>query len=132
MIVMKFGGTSVARPAAIRQVGQIVKRFAGRRPVVVVSALAGVTDDLLAAAEAAARGKSAASARARRGIESRHLAAARGLGLTAKTAAALHRALAAECAELQEVLHGVYLLREPSRRSLDLVASFGERLSARL
>ncbi len=47
MIVMKFGGTSVAGAAQMRQVAQILRRFARRKPVVVVSALAGVTDELL-------------------------------------------------------------------------------------
>src|SRR2546428_12232627 len=50
MIVMKFGGTSLAGAAQIRQVGGIVKRFARSRPVVVVSAMAGVPDELIALA----------------------------------------------------------------------------------
>ncbi|HEX2220087.1 MAG TPA: lysine-sensitive aspartokinase 3 [Gemmatimonadales bacterium] len=52
MIVCKFGGTSVADGAAIRRLTSIVGARAGERPLVVVSALAGVTDGLLALAEA--------------------------------------------------------------------------------
>ena len=48
MIVAKFGGTSVADATAIRRLIEIVRGRAGARPVVVVSALAGVTDALLA------------------------------------------------------------------------------------
>src|SRR2546428_11667295 len=50
MIVMKFGGTSLAGAARIRQVGAIVRRFARSRPVIVVSAMAGVTHELIALA----------------------------------------------------------------------------------
>jgi len=55
--VLKFGGTSVADAAALQRVAAVVHRaHRSTRPVVVVSALAGVTDALLAAAEAAASG----------------------------------------------------------------------------
>jgi len=130
MIVMKFGGTSVARAGAIRQVGQIVKRFAAGRPVVVVSALAGVTDDLLALAGAAAAGRRLEVGRRLSRLEARHREVARGLGLDGKASGSLPASLAAEFAELRDILHGILLLREPSRRSLDLVVSFGERLAA--
>ena len=132
MIVMKFGGTSLARAGAIRKVGRIVRRFASRRPVVVVSALAGVTDDLLALAAVAAAGRRREVSRRLSRLAERHLAATRGLALQGKDSRSLQGAIAAEIAELREILHGILLLREPSRRSLDLVASFGERLSARL
>ena len=48
MIVSKFGGTSVADADAIRRLAAIIAARAGERPLVVVSALAGVTDALLA------------------------------------------------------------------------------------
>ena len=131
MIVMKFGGTSLARAGAIRKVGRIIRRFVSRRPVVVVSALAGVTDALLDLAALAAAGRRREVSRRLSRLADRHLAAARGLAL-AGDSRSLQGAIAAEIAELQEILHGILLLREPSRRSLDLVASFGERLSARL
>src|SRR5208282_2634625 len=50
MIVMKFGGTSVESAAAIERVAAIVKARAGRRPVVVVSAMGKTTNKLLAIA----------------------------------------------------------------------------------
>ena len=52
-IVMKFGGTSVGTPAAIRKVGAIVAAAASRRPLVVVSAMGGVTNDLYALVKSA-------------------------------------------------------------------------------
>ena len=54
MIVMKFGGTSVEDSAAIERAADIVRGRLEQRPVVVVSALAGVTDSLLAMSQAAA------------------------------------------------------------------------------
>ena len=132
MIVMKFGGTSVAGAGPIRQVGQIVKRYYDRHPVVVVSALAGVTDELIAAANAAAAGKRTDVRQRLQRLTARHDTVVRRLGLDGRAQAAVRRDIGGEFAELDEVLHGVYLLREPSRRSLDLVASFGERLASRL
>ena len=54
MIVMKFGGTSVEDAEAIARVAGIVKQRAKQKPVVVVSALGGFTDSLVAMAKAAA------------------------------------------------------------------------------
>ena len=56
MIVMKFGGSSVESAAAITRVAGIVKSKAGRKPVVVVSAMGKTTNKLLAIADAAVRG----------------------------------------------------------------------------
>ena len=57
VVVLKFGGTSVEDAAAIRRMAHIVQSRTEVRPVVVVSALAKVTDQLLSAAQAAAEGK---------------------------------------------------------------------------
>ena len=54
---MKFGGTSVEDAAAIRRLCQLVARPSAQRPVVVVSALAKVTDQLMNAGWAAAAGR---------------------------------------------------------------------------
>ena len=56
MIVMKFGGTSVEDAKAIDRVAAIVKGRLAQKPVVVVSAMAKVTDQLLAMARAAGAG----------------------------------------------------------------------------
>src|SRR6266536_1914801 len=62
-IVLKFGGTSVGDAAAFERVEGIVRSHGGARPVVVVSAMSGVTDGLLAAGRAAARDPAEALAR---------------------------------------------------------------------
>ena len=132
MIVMKFGGTSLAGAAQIRQVGGIVRRFARSRPVVVVSAMAGVTDELIALAERSVSGlPREVSGRLDR-LQRRHRREARLLGLSEGSGGRLERELEALFTELEGVCHGVLLLHELSRRSLDLISSFGERLSALL
>jgi aspartate kinase len=132
MIVMKFGGTSLKAAPQIRQVGQIVRRFASRRPVVVVSAMAGVTDDLLALAEEALSGRPSQAGRRLDALTARHRRTARGLGLRGDAAERVGREMQALFSELEGVCHGVLLLRELSKRSLDLIASFGERLSGQI
>lgn len=132
MLVMKFGGTSLAGAAEVRRVGGIVRRLAGRRPVVVVSAMAAVTDDLIALAEEAVAGSPRRVGRRLDRLRRRHRKEAALLGLGGREAGGLARAFEALFAELAEACHGVLLLRELSRRSLDLIASFGERLAGQM
>ena len=63
MIVMKFGGTSVKNAVAIERAAKIVRARLPEQPVVIVSALAGVTDQLVALGEAASLGKHAVVAK---------------------------------------------------------------------
>ena len=134
LTVLKFGGTSVADGDALQRVAQLVRRAQrGRRPVVVVSALAGVTDALLAAADAVADGT---------GEPERHRAALVALIERHKelatrlarpqAAAGVDIALARSRAEIGELLEAC--AREPERRSAlrDEIAAYGERLSAAL
>jgi len=132
MLVMKFGGTSLAGARQIRQVGGIIRRFAAQRPAVVVSAMAGVTDDLLLLAEQAVTGPPSEVSRRLDRLQARHRREARLLGLDGHEADRLSRAFDALFNEIEGVCHGVLLLRELSQRSRDLIASFGERLSAQI
>ncbi len=133
MVVMKFGGTSVGGAERIRGVAEIVAREAVRREVVVVtSAMSGVTDLLVEAANAAA-GKE----RARLGehiakLHDVHADAARGLGLEPAAKSKLGDRIAGKLALLEEILHSVYALAELTPRASDLILSFGERLSIEL
>ncbi|WP_412069560.1 bifunctional aspartate kinase/homoserine dehydrogenase I [Rubrivirga sp. IMCC43871] len=128
--VSKFGGTSVATPERIRRAVALVADAPDTgRPVVVVSALGGTTDDLLAALGAAlARSGHAALVAT---VRQRHHAAADVLATPADRAD-LGRALDARLAELTELLDGVSLLREATDRTRDAVLATGERLSAPL
>ncbi|HKC70687.1 MAG TPA: hypothetical protein VKB60_03645, partial [Terriglobales bacterium] len=72
MLVMKFGGTSVENAAAIKRAGEIVRGRLAQRPVVVVSAMAKVTDNLLAMARAAGGGDRERVLELSRGLRERH------------------------------------------------------------
>jgi aspartokinase/homoserine dehydrogenase 1 len=134
MKIAKFGGTSVGSPEAIKALVGIVRERG--QSVVVVSAFSGVTDALIATARAAAARDPSWVGRFE-AIGDRHRAA-----LSAVTGKALLGAAPASAtsvvadkvetllAELLEVLSGVKALRELSDRTLDLVMSFGERLSS--
>jgi aspartate kinase len=134
MVVQKFGGTSVADPAAIRRLIEIARTARvrdGRGPAVVVSAMSGVTDALLgvAAAAGSSRGDDALSRVEQ--LRERHLAAARDL-----VPGAHHQTLATDIADsfdqLTAVVRALGVLREVSPRTLDVVAAMGELLSSRL
>jgi len=124
MIVMKFGGSSLADVPALERVAGIVESRLARRPLVVVSAHKGVTDDLLGAARAARKGGVEAAAPFLERLRRKHAEIAAGVGLDEQVPRAL-------LDELETVIRGVDLLRELTPRTLDYVASFGERLSAR-
>ncbi|MCP5151494.1 MAG: aspartate kinase [Chromatiales bacterium] len=121
---MKFGGTSVGTPAAIRKTAEVVAAARDRKPVVVVSALSGVTNQLLAAAQDA-RARTAPARELVRPLRDRHRRVLGELGLP-------RRLVDPDLAWLEEALHGIYLLRELTPRSLDYVASFGEVMSSKV
>ena len=130
MIVAKFGGTSVGDAAAIRRTAAIVQGRLARGPVVVVSALGGTTNALLAAAELAAGGDLMRAIETVQQLRDRHLAAVAeliGTGPDADELAATESALLDELAHLVEALS---VLGHVTPRSLDAIASLGEQLSA--
>ncbi len=132
LVVMKFGGTSVQDAAAIQRTLSIVKgRYdRGLRPIVVVSAMARVTDDLLAAAAAAAEGRVDDALRIADGLRARHLETAS--ALVGRKIGDLSALLHESFDKLNDILRGVAAVGELTERTNDLVASFGERLSSRI
>ena len=131
MKVLKFGGSSVADGERIAAVTEIIAQAAGKeRVAVVLSAMKGITDRLIAAARLAEQG-SDDLAPALDAIREQHFEAVRRLFDPTDQSTAL-TPLAVMCNELEEILHGVQLVRECSARTMDLVMSFGERLSCRL
>jgi aspartate kinase len=129
VIVMKFGGTSVQDAAAIAQAAGIVARARARKPLVVVSAMSGVTDALLRAARESGAGDGRAAVAAVETLRARHLEAARALAVPGSLPA-LEAALETDLADLAALLEGVRILGELTPRSLDAAASFGERMSS--
>ncbi|MDR2632035.1 MAG: bifunctional aspartate kinase/homoserine dehydrogenase I [Treponema sp.] len=133
MQVLKFGGTSLGSAEAIRQVVDIItdKEHAGKVAVVVASAMAGVTDGLIAAARCAQTGDTAAYGTLVKNMQNRHEAAAAAF-LSGQELDAALSSLGKTLEGLTRTLDGIAMLGELSARTLDGVMSFGERLSAAL
>jgi len=133
IVVMKFGGTSVEDATAIQRTASIVASRAqkGLSPVVVVSAMAKVTDQLLACAAAAFAGRGdrdvAFEISAR--LRTRHIDTASQLA-SGDRLDALFAIIHRDFDVLDELLHGIAALGELTPRTNDLVVSFGERLSS--
>jgi aspartokinase/homoserine dehydrogenase 1 len=132
MKVLKFGGTSVKDAGCFREVAAILRGESRHgRVAVVLSTMKGCTDDLIQAARQARAG-TASYQNLITVVLDRHRQAARELLPDAAACAAALEPLEVMGGELVEVLHGINLVRECSDRSLDLVMSFGERLTCRL
>jgi len=130
VIVAKFGGSSVADAAAIRRTGEIVRGRLGRAPVIVVSALAGATNALLSAAELAASGQLVAALEHVSQLRDRHLATISELLGSGPEAHALRAETSLMFDELAHLAEALSVLGFATPRSMDAVASMGERLSA--
>ena len=134
MIVMKFGGTSVQDAAAIGKSVDIVAGRRDRAPVVVVSAMAGVTDALLRIAGLARERRFDAATAIIDQLRERHLTAARELlaradeRLFLRTANGIDESLT----ELEGLARSVATLGELTPRTQDAIVSFGERFSSPL
>ncbi len=130
MIVMKFGGTSVKDLPAVRRLAEIV-RAQRRPPVLVVSALAKVTDGLIEIARLAERGEGTAAVEAVRALHRRHREMA-ALVSAPQPHAELLAALEALFGELESIVHALSVIEEVSPRSLDTIVAFGELASSRI
>jgi aspartate kinase len=128
VIVAKFGGTSVGDAAAIERLAGIVRDRIDRQPIVVVSAMSGTTNALLAMAEQSARGQLIGAMRAVEGVRERHLAEAE--AMLGKEGAETCDELSVMCDELAQLVGALNVLGDLTPRSLDAVAAFGERLSS--
>jgi aspartate kinase len=131
MIVMKFGGTSVEDAPAIERVAVIVRSRAAEDPVVVVSALARVTDQLLAAGQAAAAGDRDLALESARTLRQRHRRTASEL-LSGTHLPRLQPTLESNFDQLEELLARIAALQELSPRNTDCLLSFGELLSSEI
>lgn len=128
MKVLKFGGSSVGTTASIRNVKQIVSNQQGQ-VIVVVSALGGVTDQLIKTAKMASEGNKAYEEELA-SLTQRHYdlindniaAGDRYDGLMAQVEQLL--------GELRDIFQGIYLIKDLSRKTNDTILSYGERLSS--
>lgn len=120
MIVMKFGGSSVANAERIRHVASIIEAYKDSRPVVVLSAMGDTTDHLLEAADNAVNGTVDIQK-----VEQLHYDTAKELGVEVPAIKEL-------LDELKTLLTGISMLRELTKRTRDYLVSFGERMSVRM
>ena len=139
-VVMKFGGTSVEDAVAIDRTARIVssRRSQDVLPIVVVSAMAKVTDQLIAAASAAGRGDRAGSLAISARLRHRHHDTARkllmegGTGVEPPGFAEFSEWIDKQFESLDEIFRGLAAVGELTARTSDMVVSFGEQLSSRL
>jgi aspartate kinase len=139
MLVMKFGGTSVDGARKIQDVARLVQNSRGaskergdsKETVVVLSAMAGVTDALVAAARAAAGGQTSRWRSAVAALASKHKRTAAALSVNGREGAQLFKFIDSRFAELTAILRSLDVLGELTARGLDQVAGTGERLSTR-
>jgi aspartate kinase len=130
---MKFGGTSVADADAMRRLMEIVRSEAKRSgpPVVVVSAMSKVTDELLRMVADAARGERETISPGVEHVLQRHLAVIEALVGPSESQLVAGQ-IAEQVEELRAMLTALSILREASPRSVDGVAAVGELLSSRV
>ncbi|HET9308239.1 MAG TPA: aspartate kinase [Candidatus Sulfotelmatobacter sp.] len=131
LVVMKFGGTSVEDAAAIQRLIGIVETRLGSQPVIVVSALAKVTDQLLDAGHAAAQGHLGSALATVRNIYVRHEQLADSL-VTGKANHALDHEMRAEFRALESLLHDLEVSRKLDLKAQDQLLGLGECFSSRL
>ena len=131
MIVIKFGGTSVGDAQRVSNAIEIVEQRRQLKPIVVVSALAGVTNELVAATEAARACDADRVAEIVSRIRQRHEDVA--LQLVQQKIdffEAFTRQLDKQIDQIHTILRGIALLGEITMRAKDKVVAIGEKLSS--
>ncbi|HLC96425.1 MAG TPA: lysine-sensitive aspartokinase 3 [Candidatus Nanoarchaeia archaeon] len=123
MIVMKFGGSSVKNAERISNVASIVKSRLSQKPIIVVSALGGITDLLIDTANAAREGKE--FRKNLKEIAERHHSTLNDLKLDVSMVDALLQ-------EYSAIVEEIGKIKEITPALMDQIQSFGERMSARI
>jgi aspartokinase/homoserine dehydrogenase 1 len=135
MIVMKFGGTSVGtgeRIAHVARIGAEVMQRTGTAPVMVVSAMSGVTDSLVKAATTAAMGDGRTFRLIREELQTKHHQAIAACVNDAEHGRGLRAEMDTLLQWFETLCTSIYTLGELTPRGLDAVSGLGERLSARI
>lgn len=128
---MKFGGTSIEDARAFDRVGKIIRKQKRAEPVVVVSAMSGVTDALIASVRIAAQAGALPAVRTLEEHFERHLEVAR--GLSARSRRRIERLVADSRRDISSELSKAHRSRSAGLKGLfDSIPSYGEHLSANL
>jgi aspartokinase/homoserine dehydrogenase 1 len=129
MKIIKFGGSSIANPDTIKRVFSIIQdKLQHQEVAIVFSAFGGVTESLLKIAQLAREGQHEYRDLLQ-GLEEKHLSMVRQL-IAVQNQSTVMTFVKVRFKELEDLFHGIFLIKENSARTLDYVASFGERLSA--
>ncbi|AUI55643.1 bifunctional aspartate kinase/homoserine dehydrogenase I [Prevotella jejuni] len=132
MKVLKFGGTSVGSVASILSLQKIVEKEAKHQPIiVVVSALGGITDQLIATSQLALKGDE----RWRNEFDSivaRHHKMIDAIITDPHDRESLFNNVDSLFEQLQSIYYGVFLIHDLSHKTEDTIVSYGERLSSRI
>ena len=130
MKILKFGGSSVGSSEKIINVINIITSTLKKEKkiAVVFSAFQGITDELIKISELASTGNNK-YLELFKALEHRHISTAKDL-ISIKKQSNILANIKLNLNELEDVIHGVYLVKELSPRTLDFILSFGERLSA--
>ena len=129
MIIMKFGGTSVEDPTAIRRLIAIVRTQLHRRPIVTVSAMGKTTNGLLECARLAAAGEIETANRKLESLAAHHFNAADQLALPIEKEP-LRYTLVKRFDEIRATLREINAARQVTPRFSDAVSANGELLSS--
>ncbi len=129
MKVLKFGGTSVGSSDSIKEVIEIIADYKAqnRHVAIVSSAMSGVTNKLLLTGQKASENDESYLDQLKE-IETLHFITIKEL-LVVKNQSHALATVKKMLNELEDLMHGVFLLKELSLRTTDLLLSFGERLS---
>lgn len=132
MKVLKFGGTSVGSVESIHSLKLIVEKEARHQPViVVVSALGGITDKLISTSQLAVEGDENWKKEYEQMVE-RHHKIIDTIITNTKDRELLFNKVDTLFTELHSIYYGVYLIHDLSKKTLDTIVSYGERLSSNI
>lgn len=130
MQILKFGGTSVANAENIRKVKDIIQLKKSAKTVVIVSALGGVTDELLKCGSLAANGDSSYKENLQK-LTERHLTAVKEL-LPLNNQSSVLSFVMQQFNEVEDICNGIFLLNDFSDRTKDRILSYGELISSKI
>jgi len=130
MQVLKFGGTSVANAENIKKVKDILQLKKEAKTIVVVSALGGVTDELLKCGFLAAKGDSSYKENLQK-LTERHLTVVKEL-LPLTNQSSILSFVMQQFNEVEDICNGIFLLNDFTDRTKDRILSFGELISSQI
>ncbi|HTM92737.1 MAG TPA: bifunctional aspartate kinase/homoserine dehydrogenase I [Flavisolibacter sp.] len=130
MQVLKFGGTSVANAENIKKVKDILQLKKEAKTIVVVSALGGVTDELLKCGSLAANGDSSYKENLQK-LTERHLTIVKEL-LPLNNQSSILSFVMQQFNEVEDICNGIFLLNDFTDRTKDRILSFGELVSSQI